>query len=151
MGKRRRRGKEGQLANFPEEQPQTLMSPRYLAIAASLILVSSAFASLLLKNDVTGFATSAAMQRWREQGLDKEWESGGIQSRTFLNERDAQGRKVAPLNYRCPGKVVDIPEAYVSTSNQYGCFNTQERNGLLVMCAVADDRGYTTWTKCVPS
>ena len=152
MGKKRRRiEKEGELANFPEEQTPILLSPRYLAIAASLILVSSAFASLILKSDVTGFAASATMQRWRDQGIVDDWESGGLSSRTFTNERDDQGNRVVPAHYRCPGQVVDIPDIYASTSNQYGCFNTQDKNGLLAMCAIADDKERTTWIKCVSS
>lgn len=140
MGKRRQKSmKEGELANFPEEQKPTLLSPRYLAIATALILVSSAFASLLLNEDVTGFATSAAMQRWRDQDIVNDWGTGGLQSNTVTNQRDQQGRIIASERSRCPKPALPPPPQLESTSNRFGCFNAADQpNQRLIMCNVVD-------------
>jgi len=125
MAKKRAYRKESEvLANFPEDKPVVLLSPRYLAVAASLILVFSAFASLLIDEDVTGQATSTTLQRWRDQGIVDDWESGGLASSTSTINVDKEGLQVPSAIWKCPfppenrrSPPQDVP------SNSDGCFN----------------------------
>ena len=134
MGKRRGRdGKEGELANFPEEGPIHLTNPRYLAIAASLILVFSVFASLLVQEDITGQATSPTLDRWRSEGWTNNWQQSD--SNVDTNLRDHLGRKIVPETYTCPKRAISPPAKFVTTSNSKGCYNRDEiANKIIVMC-----------------
>lgn len=114
-----------ELTNFPEEKPITLLSPRYLAIAASLILVFSAFASLLVDEDVTGQATSATMERWRAEGLENTWRR--YDTDPDVNNVDEEGRQIPSDVWNCPFP----PEKRISPpnhilTNKEGCFNMEK-------------------------
>lgn len=153
MGKGRvRHLKEGELANFPEEKIPQLLSPRYLAIATSLILVFSAVASLLAHEDITGKATSNALREWRERGLIDTWK--GPTPPEAKNIRDDLGRKVVPGAWSCPKTPhIAAPANLAATSNSHDCFNANEKsNGILPMCAYQHEingRVSAAWVKCV--
>ncbi len=145
MGKRRQRGmKEGELANFPEETPPKLMSPRYLAVATSLVLVFSAFASLLVREDITGQVTSPAIDRWRGLG----WERYSQYSKT--NDLDAQGRIIISDRYRCPKTPTTLPTTVAATDNGYGCANfARDATRITVPMCMINQNGKKTTAKCI--
>lgn len=135
MGKRRgKSGKEGELANFPEEQSTTiLLSPRYLAVATSLLLVFSAFASLLIQQDITGQVTSDTLTRWRAQGLTDNWQQADSNVDTNIN--DNQGSEIVSEAYNCPEVSSGVSLEFASTSNSKGCYNlAQGANQFLPVC-----------------
>ena len=124
MAKRGSSAKESVvLANFPEEKPIVLLSPRYLAVAASLILVFSAFASLLIDEDVTGQATSATMERWRAEGLRESWRR---QTTPQFNNVDDEGLQIPSDLWKCPfpPEKRHLPAKDISI-NKEGCFNLE--------------------------
>lgn len=141
--------KEGELANFPEEESPQLLSPRHLAIATSLLLVFSAFASLLIDQDITGQATSATKQRWEREGVTAAWER--YQNYPVTNIRDDIGRKVVPNNYYCPKNHIDPPEEFASTENKLsGCVNGDIKpNGMFPVCFYENEEGKIASTKCL--
>lgn len=123
MAKRGSKVKESEeLTNFPEDKPIVLLSPRYLAVAASLILVFSAFASLLIDEEVTGQATSATMSRWREEGLGDTWRR--YDTDPDINNVDEEGRQIPSESWLCPFPLEKrlSPPSHILT-NKEGCFN----------------------------
>ncbi|MBS3144999.1 hypothetical protein J4208_05440 [Candidatus Woesearchaeota archaeon] len=151
MGKRGKdSGKEGELTNFPEESTPYLLSPRHLAIATSILLVFSAFASLLIDQDITGQATSATMQRWRDQGLNVGWERYGQYAKT--DERTAAGKIIVPNNWRCPKQAIAPPADFTSTINSNKCVNgAKDKNGFFPVCFFTGVQGKIMSIKCLPS
>lgn len=150
MGKKGKdKGKEGELTNFPEESSPQLLSPRHLAIATSLLLVFSAFASLLINQDITGQATSLTMQRWRDEGLTANW--GRYENYPMTNNRNIEGIKVVPNNYYCPEPPTTPPEELASTENINGCVNGEKikPNGMRAVCFYMNKEGKITSTKCL--
>ncbi len=136
--------KEGELANFPEESQPRLLSPRYLAVATSLVLVFSAFASLLVKEDITGQATSATMDRWRTQ----HWERFSVYSTT--DDRDAQGRIIISERYRCPKTSTTLPTTVAGTDNGWGCANfARDATRITVPMCMINQNGKKTTAKCI--
>src|SRR3989344_1979105 len=122
MGKRGKdSGKEGELTNFPEESTPYLLSPRHLAIATSILLVFSAFASLLIDQDITGQATSATMQRWRSESLTANW--GRYDQDAQTNNRNEDGKPIVPDNLVCPKQAITPPADFISTMNRNKCVN----------------------------
>ena len=157
MGKRREKSsKEGELANFPEENTVRLTNPRYLALATSLILVFSAFASLLAREEITGQVTSDALSRWKSQGLLGHQGLGGTWRQNDeaigTNQRASTGQSIVSFGYRCPREAVNPPAQFASTSNANKCFNAaQKANQVLAMCAYEREmngRVSIAWIKC---
>lgn len=150
MGKRGKdRGKEGELTNFPEESTPYLLSPRHLAIATSILLVFSAFASLLIDQDLTGQATSSTMQRWRSEGLTMNWEQ--FKDYPTTNDRTPSGKIIVPENYHCPKEAITPPANFLSTSNSNNCVNGGKyANNFFVVCFFRGTEGTIMSIKCLP-
>ena len=137
MPKKRRSREKGiekeVMTNFPEEgKPIALLSPRYLAVVTALIMVFSAFASLLVRESITGQITSPTVERWREEGLMENWRRQSGYTSEPNNLRNEEGWKVAPPEFRCPIPEKDRfspPLDRLSTANQHGCYNAGRIGG----------------------
>jgi len=146
MGKRGKdSGKEGELTNFPEEGTLRLSNIRYLAVAASLILVFSAFAALFFEEqNLEGYATASITKVKTERLPD----SRSIFPTLNLRTPPSISTEV-PVNYYCPKTALSPPRQYARSANTNKCFVKTSGRNYDFMCTYKGNFG-PLYIQCIP-